>query len=414
LLTVFEIVMPLGPVLLLLSIRLPVPVMPPEWVKTAAPLFASVSPPAPSVVAPEISTVPTPVPLVIATAFAPCVMAPERVRLRLVVAWLIVRLLFSATEPLKVVLFVTPVIERVPEEPERTVILLVNVPAREDVRLALLLPPVSPSRIAPVPKAEALVEPFTVPLKIVKLPEKEFAPVRVRLPAPAFVRPKPAPEIMPPTVSVEALTVTIRFAFMATAPVPRSRVFVPLNVKSPFQFCTLLLVVVRAAVTSIVPPLMVTTFPEPPSAVFAPRTSVPVFSVNPPVKVLLLAGERMSIPVPFLVIPPVLVRGLSMVNAPLPLWSTSRLLLKTTEPVLLPIVKFPSAPEATVKLALPEAAWKVRFAPPPPPAVVVKRIVTLPSARSLKVKLRIVLTAPKKEGLVLVFELPKVMSVVVP
>jgi hypothetical protein len=38
-------------------------------------------------------------------------------------------------------------------------------------------------------------------------------------------------------------------------------------------------------------------------------------------------------------------------------------------------------------------------------------MVTLPSAEALKVKLRIVLAAPKKEGLVLVFELPKVTSV---
>ena len=168
LLTVFEIVMPLGPVLLLLSIRLPVPVMPPEWVKTAAPLFASVSPPAPSVVAPEISAVPDPVPLVIVRAVESCVIAPERSVLLFEVAWSSVRLLFSATVPLKVVLFVTPVIERVPEEPERTVILFVCVPRKEDlsVALLLLLAVVSPSRIAPAPNAPETV-PFTVPALIV-------------------------------------------------------------------------------------------------------------------------------------------------------------------------------------------------------------------------------------------------------
>ena len=105
---------------------------------------------------------------------------------------------------------------------------------------------------------------------------------------------------------------------------------------------------------------------------------------------------------------------LSMVNVPLPLWSTVRLLVKITEPVLLPIVKFPSAPEATVKFALPEAAEKLRFVAEVPVAFAVKRIVTLPSARSLKFKLRMILAAPKKEGLVLVFELPKVMSAEVP
>ena len=77
--TVFvEIVMPLAPVLLLFSIKLPVPVMPPEWVKSAAPLLASVSPPAPIVVAPEISTVPEPEPLVIVRAEESWVIAPER------------------------------------------------------------------------------------------------------------------------------------------------------------------------------------------------------------------------------------------------------------------------------------------------------------------------------------------------
>ena len=63
-------------------------------------------------------------PLVIVRAEESWVIAPERVRLRLVVAWSRVRLLFNATVPLKVVLFVTPVIDRVPDEPERTVILL--------------------------------------------------------------------------------------------------------------------------------------------------------------------------------------------------------------------------------------------------------------------------------------------------
>ena len=46
---------------------------------------------------------------------------------------------------------------------------------------ALLLPDVSPSRIAPVLNAEALVEPVTVPLRIVKSPVYVFAPERVRV-----------------------------------------------------------------------------------------------------------------------------------------------------------------------------------------------------------------------------------------
>ena len=92
------------------------------------------------------------------------------------------RLLFSATVPLKVVLFVTPVIERVPDDPERTVMLFVCVPAKEEVSVALLLPVVSPSTIAPAPNAEALVVPFTVPLLIVRLPVKVLAWFRVAVP----------------------------------------------------------------------------------------------------------------------------------------------------------------------------------------------------------------------------------------
>ena len=66
--------------------RLPVPVMPPEWVKTVVPLFTNVSPPELSVVAPVIFTVPAPVPLVTVTAFTPWVIAPLRVIFRLAVA----------------------------------------------------------------------------------------------------------------------------------------------------------------------------------------------------------------------------------------------------------------------------------------------------------------------------------------
>ena len=72
LLTVFvEIVIPLAVELLFFRVRLPLPVMPPEWVKETVPLFASVRPSEPSVVAPEIATEPNPVPLVIVRAPAP-------------------------------------------------------------------------------------------------------------------------------------------------------------------------------------------------------------------------------------------------------------------------------------------------------------------------------------------------------
>ena len=78
-------------------VRLPVPVMPPEWVKVVAPLFTKLRPPAPSVVAPEIVALPAPVPLVIVTAAVPCVIGPESVIALVPDTLSIVRLLFKDT-----------------------------------------------------------------------------------------------------------------------------------------------------------------------------------------------------------------------------------------------------------------------------------------------------------------------------
>jgi len=57
------------------------------------------------------------------------------------------------------------------------------------------------------------------------------------VPLPALVRPKVDPPMAPPTVKVLLETVTVREAFMVTAPAPMSRLpFVPRKPKSPFQF----------------------------------------------------------------------------------------------------------------------------------------------------------------------------------
>ena len=86
-----------------------------------------------------------------------------------------------------------------------------------------------------------------------------LAPLRTRVPLPAFVRPKPVPEMTPPTVRLLLPTVTVRVAFMATVPVPILRAFVPRNETSAFQFWALLLLSVIAPplVLSRVPPLSV-------------------------------------------------------------------------------------------------------------------------------------------------------------
>ena len=88
--------------------------------------------------------------------------------------------------------------------------------------------------------------------------------------------------MMPPTVKLLAATVTVREAFIVTAPVPIFRSFVELKVKSPFQFCALLFVSVMFA------PLVLPRVPETmvkapvPSAVALLIASVPLRSVVPP------------------------------------------------------------------------------------------------------------------------------------
>ena len=264
LLTVFvEIVMPLAPALLFLKVRLPVPLMPPEWVKTGEPLLASVSPPAPSVVAPEIWTVGVPV-LVIVLAEAPWVIAPEKSKLAPFWLWSRVRLLFSATLPLKVILFVAPVIVRVPEEPERTVILLVWVPLNEDLSVALALPLVSPRIIVPAPNAAADVVPVTVPLLIVKAPVKVFARLRVAVPVKAA--PPDSPRVNPPAPLPHA-------ALWAKVPLPMS-----VTVWAPFVTAPKV-----SNVTPVPPGLMILNFAFP-VRVVAPKVkpAVPEVTLLPP------------------------------------------------------------------------------------------------------------------------------------
>ena len=190
-----EIVMPLAKVLLFLKVRLPVPVMPPEWVKRFAPLFASVSPPTPSVVAPAIVTRPSAAgPLVTVTALAPWVIEPLRPKvLPLIISS--VRLLFRAIEPVKLTFCVPPKIDSVPVVPSRTMILFAWLPSKVDASVALLLPVVSPSVIVPVPNAAATV-PLAVPLLIVTPPVKVLAPPSEALPVKAV--PPDTPRVNPP------------------------------------------------------------------------------------------------------------------------------------------------------------------------------------------------------------------------
>ena len=87
---------------------------------------------------------------------------------------------------------------------------------------------------------------------------------------------------MPPTVKLPAVTVTVREAFMVTAPVPIFRSLLPAKVKFPFQLSALLLVMVFALplVLSSAPPLMVSV--PVPSAVALLSASVPALTVVAP------------------------------------------------------------------------------------------------------------------------------------
>ena len=106
-----------------------------------------------------------------------------------------------------------------------------------------------------------------------------MAPESVSAPAPAFVSEKPLPPMMPPSVSVLAETVMIRFAPSVIAPVFCVRFAVPTKVKSEESVSALLML--NAPVASRLPPLRVTVVPLP-KAFVAPAESVPAVIVVAP------------------------------------------------------------------------------------------------------------------------------------
>ena len=123
------------------------------------------------------------------------------------------------------------------------------------------------------------------------------APLRTRVPAPAFVRVEDVPVSAPPTVSVLPVTVTVRLPERVTAPVPRFRLFVPVKAKSPVQAWALLFASVSAEPVALsnVPPARVS---KPlPKAPALPSLTVPAESVKPAVLVAALSAR---VPAPVL------------------------------------------------------------------------------------------------------------------
>ena len=111
-------------------------------------------------------------------------------------------------------------------------------------------------------------------------------PESSRVPVPSLVRLYAAltGPMAPPTVHALApLMVIVRLAFIITAPVPRFKELVPVNIKSAFQFIKLLLDnVTPAVVLSIITPVVAMVNAPVPSAVLLLMFKVPPLRVVPP------------------------------------------------------------------------------------------------------------------------------------
>ena len=139
-----------------------------------------------------------------------------------------------------------------------------------------------------MPKPELLLI-CSVPLEMVEPPPKVLPPPSTSVPGPTSVRLRTAPLITPPTVKVLPPTVTVRLPPKTTAPEPMSSGLLPAKVKSPFQFCALLVPRATGApsVLSMMPPLMVK----------GPLPMAELFNELPPLLMLrVVPGDRMVPP----------------------------------------------------------------------------------------------------------------------
>ena len=148
---------------------------------------------------------------------------------------------------------------------------------------------------APASAKTSLAVVVTEPALTVKPASNVFAPERLNTPAPSFTRPY-APLIIPPTLRVSAVTVTVRFPVRVTAPLPVSRELLPRKVRFVAQTCGLFVERVTALpeVLSITPPRIVK-LPVPRAAALF-NHNPPSASVNPPLNPLV--PERASTPAP--------------------------------------------------------------------------------------------------------------------
>ena len=160
-----------------------------------------------------------------------------------------VRLAASVSAPGSVSPALPPKVTSAPHVIKPAVVPVIAAP-----EVLLIVPPLRATvPVAPPSAAAALT--LTVPAERTKAPVRVFAPVSVKVPLPALVRPK-VPDMTPPTCKDFAVTVMMRAPPRATLPVPRLSESVPANVKSAFQAWTLLVRIVWAwpLVLSIVTP----------------------------------------------------------------------------------------------------------------------------------------------------------------
>ena len=182
----------------------------------------------------------------------------------------------------------------------------------------------------PDPSAEALLI-FSVPPDKDRPPEKELAPLNVKLPAPYFVT-EYAPVIVPPTVNSFAIVVTALLVDSVTPPFPRFKLFAPKKTKLPPHTCELflLLEIATPLVLSIAVLLPMVNNPvPPPSADALLMLRVPPDKETPPENAF--APERVSVPDPVFV----------KLNAPLIIPATVKLFPVVARDILEPIFTIP-------------------------------------------------------------------------
>ena len=177
----------------------------------------------------------------------------------------------------------------------------------------------SATEVCPAPLPSALLwRKRNSPAATVVTPPYVLAPARVSMPAPFFVSPNPLPPspMMPLTVRVLVVMVSARLPVNVIAPVPRSRLRVPMKVKFPAQLCGMAVVMARSdaevLLMAAAPSRVVIVKRPVPNAVALFKASLPPpLYVSPPLQLLFIPESANVSVVTVLVVerPPVPLRS---------------------------------------------------------------------------------------------------------